>query len=443
MKKVSIQYDLNAHIANISCEIKADTDKAIALISFDNLGYGVIAAIKFEATGFNSFGDTVLIQGNNKFYLVIQDVTINRNKSANNLKVILPNKDIRKLQLTEYQICFNDGSIVSYKGPNNKTVELECLSDKEGLGQKALASVRDIVSPYATYIPMDIDTGWICSCGRYNSSDTYTCSNCYANKDDVFAITDYTKLSEIIKAHQQNETKRHQEDEQKKIIQKKISVIRKVKICIAVIVGIVLLSLLSWRVVISSRTTYASEAEMRSDLQGTYTCYNNSSNKASAQIVIVGNTATIKLRGLQREFTGEIKWDYINGQIYLPWNPATKERVIVTKDKCLKSNKEVFERGGSMPSYSALNERWSKVLVVNIDSFVDGICKGTIKNTGMRTYSSLNVHCDFKNSQGDIITSDNCTISPYGLSPGESTEFKFSYSEKYNTYDKKRSIDKC
>jgi hypothetical protein len=41
--------DTNAHISNISSEVKTDNDKIKAFISFDNLGYGVITAVKFIA----------------------------------------------------------------------------------------------------------------------------------------------------------------------------------------------------------------------------------------------------------------------------------------------------------------------------------------------------------------------------------------------------------
>ena len=43
-------------------------EEAYVMLEFDNLGCGSISAIKFEACGFNSFGDVVLVHGQEKFF---------------------------------------------------------------------------------------------------------------------------------------------------------------------------------------------------------------------------------------------------------------------------------------------------------------------------------------------------------------------------------------
>ncbi len=86
MKGTTKSYDINAHIEDIKCEIVVENGSAIAVISFKNLGYGDITAIKFNAVGYNSFGDIVAIGNKEKFYLIIQDTTIKKNEVANNLK---------------------------------------------------------------------------------------------------------------------------------------------------------------------------------------------------------------------------------------------------------------------------------------------------------------------------------------------------------------------
>lgn len=55
------------------------------MLEFDNLGCGSISAIKFEACGFNSFGDVVLVHGQEKFFLIVQDITIERNEHVKSL----------------------------------------------------------------------------------------------------------------------------------------------------------------------------------------------------------------------------------------------------------------------------------------------------------------------------------------------------------------------
>ncbi len=74
MRKERVFIDENAHIQNLCCEVNLDGGISKATISFDNLGYGVITAIKFCAQGFNAFNDIVLIEGKGSFFLIVQDI---------------------------------------------------------------------------------------------------------------------------------------------------------------------------------------------------------------------------------------------------------------------------------------------------------------------------------------------------------------------------------
>ncbi len=104
--------DTNAHVENLKCEIYVDRGNAIAKISFSNLGFGDITAIKFNACGFNSFGDIIFVNGREKFFLIIQDLVIAKNENATELRAVLPDANIKKLDLEECQICYADGSVV-------------------------------------------------------------------------------------------------------------------------------------------------------------------------------------------------------------------------------------------------------------------------------------------------------------------------------------------
>ena len=68
MKGTIKRYDINAHIEDVGCEIVVENGNAMAVISFKNLGYGDITAVKFNAVGYNSFGDVVPIGNNKKFF---------------------------------------------------------------------------------------------------------------------------------------------------------------------------------------------------------------------------------------------------------------------------------------------------------------------------------------------------------------------------------------
>lgn len=78
MKTIQKIIDVNAHIENLKCEISMENEMSVARISFDNIGIGNITAIKFNACGYNSFGDVVLVNGKEKFFLIIQDILIKK-----------------------------------------------------------------------------------------------------------------------------------------------------------------------------------------------------------------------------------------------------------------------------------------------------------------------------------------------------------------------------
>ena len=113
MKQTKLILDINAHISNIECNI---SNEGNAIISFDNIIGKTITAVKFNAKGYNSFGDIVPVNGNEKFFLIIQDINIEMNSHSGNLKATMPNSDIKKLELEECQICYSDGTVSTYEG---------------------------------------------------------------------------------------------------------------------------------------------------------------------------------------------------------------------------------------------------------------------------------------------------------------------------------------
>ena len=56
-KKICL--DTNAHIKNISAHI--DSTLPQATVSFENLGFGTIKAVKLKAKGYNDFQDIITI----------------------------------------------------------------------------------------------------------------------------------------------------------------------------------------------------------------------------------------------------------------------------------------------------------------------------------------------------------------------------------------------
>ena len=263
--------DVNAHIEDLQCEIDVNGNDAVARISFSNLGYGDITAIKFNAQGYNSFGDIVPVNGKDKFFLIIQNIVIAKNESIMNLKAKLPDANIRKLELEECQICYSDGSVVSYEGENRFAFELETIDNQEQLSalhklydEKAMFKLKDY---YAK--------GWVCSCGRYNSYNAVDCSLCGKLKARTETICSDENRNILLEEYRISEEKDREirEEERKKSEKERWK--RRILIGVIAAVCIVLARPVLNVVQISQRTTYQSESDMKKALRGVWTHYDD------------------------------------------------------------------------------------------------------------------------------------------------------------------------
>ena len=212
MKLIKKTIDINAHVQNITYQISTDADISVAIIGFDNLGFGTVTAIKFEAKGYNAFGDIVQINGKEKFFLIIQDILIEKNGQARNLKVILPDPYIKKLELVEAQICYSDGDVISYEGENLKEFEIEEY-DEYGSEKDIVDALRDRFGINFKYKPIECLDGWICGCGRFNKSKI-KCSGCGNLKEDLFKYTSESEIEKMIPLFKETSEKHVEADKQ-------------------------------------------------------------------------------------------------------------------------------------------------------------------------------------------------------------------------------------
>ena len=360
MKTITKIIDINAHIANITCEIDVSNDMPKALISFDNLGFGVVTAVKFNAKGYNSFEDVVPVDGKDKFYLIIQDINIEKNTSAKNLKATLPNEDIRRLELEECQICYADGFVSNYAGADSKKIATKQFGTF-GIEKEILEAIQDIISPEATIIPKDIGTGWLCSCERYNDQDIYICSKCGAKKEDIFKITNSEFVADIRARHKRNEEERKEKTQQEEVAKKRTLKRRNIKIGTGVIAGTLLIIFIGSSVVMSGRTTKSSG-------------------------------------------------DYNN--FFYEKDPPSDS---------------LFS-----PDYNY--ESGYLVLEITVDSVTRDFgymeCKGSVENTGSRTYEFVKIKGAFVDSDGNVIDTDwTYAVGSEGLAPGEKKTFELSVPE--------------
>lgn len=435
MNKQTYSIDINAHIANISCEISNSENGTVAIISFDNLGYGNITAVKFNATGYNAFGDIIRVNGKEQFFLIIQDINIAKNESAKGLKAKMPNNDIRSLTLEECQICFSDGTVSTYLGNDTRQFSLtersvseaavECMALKAKFGKEF------------TYIPLKLDFGWVCGCGRYNPVNNVTCSKCCNKKEEVLAVLDDNEVMKIVSDFQKSEELRKEQERLAEIQKEKERKKRNIIISISIIISAMLAWIIGNALVMAGRSTYSSEAEMKAALQGTYTYYNDS-GKASRQMVISGDTVTYKWSHAGDMETDIREWNYEKGIIH------TFEDIIVTSDGNLKSDGELYKKGGSMSSgnsYTSSYESAYTALKISAGSVSSNssytTCNASVTNNGNKTYKFVEVKGSFKDSKGNVVDTDwTYAVGSEGLAPGETTKFSLSVSKDY-------SIESC
>lgn len=447
MKPVTVSVDVNSHINNITCSVTTKDNQAIAEISFENLGFGDITAVKFNATGYNTFGDVVRINDKEQFFLVVQDITVKKNATARGIFATLPSNEIRKVCLEESQVCFSDGSITSYNGKVEKVFNTEAYEESENDDADTIAAIHEFVSPQIKYIPQNTDEGWLCGCGRYNNHERLDCSRCGVSKELVFQTAD-NEFVEALREKKRQKTVEALEKEKKEAEKKRKEKRNKSFFVGAAIIGLILLVGLSVHAsILSSRSTFSSESEMKSSVRGTYTYYDDS-YRGTAQIVISGNTATYKWRTGHSMDTDITKWNYKNGII------KTFETIVVTKNGSLKSDGKIYEKGGSLTPFSYSNNSYNNnydddddddydyddydsyesgysVLEIKIDRVYDDygytICTGSVKNTGSKTYRFVEVKGAFKDSNDEVVDTDwTYAVGTEGIGPGESSTFRLS-----------------
>lgn len=440
MKKRSRTIDINAHISNLTCDINVQDGTVTALIGFDNLAYGTITAIKFDAVGYNSFGDVVTIDGKEKFFLIIQDISVGKNETAENLKAVLPNADVRRLVLEESQICFADGSVVTYEGKQEFTFEFEEFDSEQPEEKEEREAVENKFGRGFIYKPQNYTNGWICGCGCFNKLGGNQCISCGAVKEEAFSVCSSDTLKELVGKYRIAEEERkaaaQKEKEQKEKEQKQ----KKIKIGIGGVIAAILAVFIGYSSMMSGRTTYPSEYEMKKALKGTYTHYTESGT-ASKQIMINSDSVTIKW-SMGDELGFEVTaWNYKKGTF------ETFEKYTVLSDGNIKDEDgDLYEKGGYMSTgagksgyTSSYENGYNKLDVTDLawdNNSSYTVCTGKVKNNGQKTYYFVEVKGSFKDSKGSVLDTDwTYAVGSEGLAPGESSSFRLSVDRDYDISD--------
>ena len=179
-KIVTKSVDMNANILYLKHEIVADTSKTQARIEFRNMAYGTITAVKFEAKGYNAFGDEIQIDGKPTFDIVVQDLAIAPKKYAS-LNYVLPRQDIRKLDLKLRQVCYANGKIVDALSEEFVTYRIEDIDENRDVQNQQEREERVILKrrlDEAVCFSKRYGRNWICICGYLNKNTDAICKYC-------------------------------------------------------------------------------------------------------------------------------------------------------------------------------------------------------------------------------------------------------------------------
>lgn len=102
---------------------------------------------------------------------------------------------------------------------------------------------------------------------------------------------------------------------------------------------------------------------------------------------------------------------------------------IVASNNNSSSSYNDYYGGGYTPSYNYESAtsvlKFTNIKIEHNSSYT--VCTGTVKNTGSKTYSFVQIKGSFKNYSGTVVDTDwTYAVGSEGLAPGESTTFKMS-----------------
>lgn len=232
--------DVNSSIHIASWDIQKENDEDLVLsIEFLNVSEKIASAVMLSVTGFNSFGDKILVSENETFDVIGQDMSIASGEYGN-IQTVLLNADIRKVGIEVKKVCFTDGTIED----NGESRWIE--TDKKPLTNDLLLCVEreNENGKYHAIIEKDY---WQCVCGFVNTG--HSCKLCGMEKAHATKFTEenidmtYHQYLKDIELEKQQEAERLEKAKIEREIEKK----KEKKVCIIgglVLVGVIVVGLI-------------------------------------------------------------------------------------------------------------------------------------------------------------------------------------------------------
>jgi len=173
--------DLMAPVEIVSYEIlKDDRLGSYFNIKFENLNVGTVTAVRLKFSGYNSFDEIVIVNGQDIFTSILQDFNAAPGTIfTNEMPINLPDKEIRKLDISVSQVRFADGK--TFINDNPQIIE---HTIKPIVNQRELKVARGLLQSAQCYAE-DKGDYWICACGRPNRKEMDVCSRCNSQKETI------------------------------------------------------------------------------------------------------------------------------------------------------------------------------------------------------------------------------------------------------------------
>ena len=207
-------------------------------------------------------------------------------------------------------VKFDDSSVEKYEGENEIKVNLLELSS-DPAGKELVEAVKCFTSMKFEYMPVQLDSGWICTCGRYNNNNTQKCSCCGIAKDSALSVTNKSFSASLIQKYRTHIQESEKLASMQKAEEAKNKKNKRTKIIIATVISIILVVTVIYGATTPNVRTFNSAEEMRLYSQGFY------GKSYSDRIQILGNRIIyhISYANGATNYHDVAKWDYKTGKI--------------------------------------------------------------------------------------------------------------------------------
>ena len=241
MKKIEKKVDLQAHITELTVEIVRENEKNMARICLKNVSGKTIKRIVFMAQGQDYFGSTILVDGKEKFWIVLDGFSLDSGERLLDFDVSLE-PAIRQLVLEEASVTFLDETSEEKLPEKAVIYYVDTFMQDSYKDKPELDDLREQNEKFCCY-PKEEPEGWICACGYLNRAKNERCVNCGSEKTEVF--TDCSKETSEKRRREKHHAFLERMRKRDEAYQRR-ECLELTKFILEFIIGIILVAVLIW-----------------------------------------------------------------------------------------------------------------------------------------------------------------------------------------------------